>query len=110
MLKGLVRQLGVFALLVVLLSFLWPWPVILFLALLLVSAVMLYRQHSRRDLAFYSAAFVLGPLGEAIIVYFGNWSYSEPVFDLIPIWLPLIWGIAALLVQNLADLLAEESG
>ena len=66
------------------------------------SLFMLYRWHGRADLFYYGTGFVLGPLGEAMAVYFGAWRYAKPQF-LIPIWLPFLCGIAALLVKRLCE-------
>jgi hypothetical protein len=57
---------------------------------------------------FYFVAFVLGPLGELIAICFGAWSYAEP-FYFIPIWLPFIWGIAALFMKKLAETLTANN-
>jgi hypothetical protein len=63
---------------------------------------MLCRWHSRSDLIFYFVAFSLGPAGEVVAVYCGAWEYSKP-FYLIPIWLPFLWGIAALFMKKISE-------
>jgi hypothetical protein len=65
---------------------------------------MLSKWHTKSDLIFYFVAFVLGPLGELIAIYFGAWGYTEP-FYFIPIWLPFLWGIAALFMKKLSETL-----
>jgi len=85
-------------------SFLWEWPVVLLLCFVATSALMLLRWHRRSDVFFYVAGFVLGPLGEAMAVHFNAWQYSKPFF-LVPVWLPCLWGIAALFVKRLCDTL-----
>ena len=85
-------------------SFLWEKPAVLLLCLATISTLMLRRWHLRSDVFFYIAGFVLGPLGEAMAVHFDAWRYSRPFF-LVPIWLPCLWGIAALFVKRLCDTL-----
>lgn len=89
-------------------SFLWQRPHVLLLCLVLISGLMLWRWHQRSDVYFYLAGFVLGPLGEAMAVHFGAWTYGNPVF-LVPIWLPCLWGIAALFVKRLCDTLLRKT-
>lgn len=87
-----------------LVSFLWEKPAVLLLCLAIISALMLRRWHRRSDLLFYIAGFVLGPLGETMVVHFDAWHYSKPFF-FVPIWLPCLWGIAAFFVKRLCDTL-----
>ena len=94
--------LSIYALCIVLASLLWSSPVILSGCFLLIGVLMLYRWHSKTDLLFFSVAFLVGPLGEAIAVRSGAWTYSKPIF-LIPLWLPLLWGIAGLFIKKLCE-------
>ncbi len=87
----------------------WPKPAILTFSYGVISLIALIKWHKRNDLFFYFVAFVLGPVGEAIAVYWGAWHYSEP-FYLIPIWLPLLWGISALLIKNISETLSKGRG
>jgi hypothetical protein len=89
-----------------LVSFLWDRPGVLLAALAALSALMLLRWHQPGDLTAYAVGFTLGPLGEAMAVHFGAWNYARPFF-LIPLWLPFLWGIAALFVKKLAELWAS---
>jgi hypothetical protein len=70
------------------------------------SILVFIRWHTRSDLVFYFTAFVIGSVAESIAIYFGAWKYSKP-FYLIPIWLPLLWGIAALIVKNMSETLLK---
>jgi hypothetical protein len=91
---------------VVLASFLWQKPVILFLCYLLISIVMLWKWHTRSDLVFYFVAFLLGSMADIIAVHFGAWEYSKP-FYLIPSWLPFLWGITALFIKKISEALVK---
>ena len=101
--KQLIRQIGIFALAIGLTSLLWRRPVVLTICLALLSAILLYKWHTKSDLVFYFVPFVLGPLAEGIIIYFGAWQYSKPVY-LIPIWLPVLWGIAVLFIKKTCEI------
>ena len=98
--KELLIEGGIYVSVLSLASFLWRQPAILLFCFLVISVLMLRRWHSPSDLLFYFAGFVLGPLGEAMAVYFDAWHYSKPFF-LVPIWLPCLWGIAALFLKRL---------
>jgi len=102
-------EIGIYALSVALASILWRNPVILALCYILISLFMLYRWHTKSDLIFYFAAFVLGPIGEFVATHFGAWKYSKPTF-LIPIWLPFLWGIALLFMKKFSETLIKKNG
>ena len=98
--KDAVIEIAVYLCSVALTSLLWRFPGFLALSFLLLSVLVLHSWHDRSDLASYVIGFVMGSTGEAVAVYFGAWQYSKPIF-LIPIWLPRLWGIAALFTKRL---------
>ena len=102
MTKTIVALLSIYALCIVLASLLWSSPVILTGCYILIGVLMLYRWHSKTDLLFFFVAFLVGPLGEAIAVRSGAWTYAKPIF-LVPLWLPLLWGIAGLFLKKLCE-------
>jgi hypothetical protein len=99
----------IYAACVILACLLWPLPLFLTICYAALSLILFTRWHSRRDLIFYCVAFVCGPLGEFFAVRFGAWQYAKP-FYLIPLWLPFLWGIAALFIKKLSEALASNSG
>ena len=102
--KELVIEIIIYVLCIALASLLWHRPTVLSLCYILISIIILYRWHAKSDLLFYFVAFVLGPVGEGVAVYFGAWKYSKPL-HLIPIWLPFLWGITALFMKKLSETL-----
>ena len=50
---------------------------------------------------------VVGPSAEIICASRGAWQYAHPDFLGIPLWLPIAWGLAALLVQGISETLAK---
>ena len=105
--KQIAALLLIYALCIGLATLLWSSPIILSGCLVLIGALMLRRWHSKTELLFYFVAFCLGPLGEAIAVRSGAWVYSKPIF-LIPLWLPLLWGIVGLFLKKLCESLAKK--
>ena len=85
-------------------SVLWRTPVAL-TALLIVTGVAIYAlRPSRTSACVYVVGFVFGPLAEGVSISTGAWEYASPTFLGIPVWLPFVWGIAALFIQNSADI------
>ena len=102
--QRLVLYLSSYALTIILASLLWQHPVTLTLAYGLLSLLLLMQWHSRSEVVYFGLAALLGPLGEFVAVSFGAWEYSLPWVN-IPIWLPLAWGIAGLILNKIAGLL-----
>ena len=97
----LVLLLLLYGLCVALASTLWPHPLTLTACCVLVSILALLKRHSKADLISYVVAAVLGPLGEAVVVHYGAWTYAKPIL-LIPVWLPLLWGIVGFFLRRFA--------
>jgi hypothetical protein len=104
--KDLVFELGIYAISIILVGFLWQRPSILTILYVVISLIMLTRWHGKSDLIFYFVAFSLGPIGEAFAICLGAWKYSKP-FYLVPIWLPFLWGISALFVKRISETLLK---
>jgi hypothetical protein len=105
--RELTFELGLYALCIVLVCLLWPKPVLLTICYIALSIVALTKWHTKADLLFYFVTFILGPMGESVAIYFGAWKYSKPLY-LIPIWLPLLWGICALFMKNISETLLRK--
>ena len=63
--------------------------------------------HTKKDVIIYFIGFLLGPITEIFAIYFGAWEYSRPTF-LIPLWLPLLWGMATLSMMKLTEYFTKE--
>jgi hypothetical protein len=96
-----------YALCIALVSMFWQRPITLSLCFVAITVFMVSKWHEKSDLTFYFTAFVLGPIGEALAAYFGAWEYSKPIY-LIPIWLPLLWGIFGMFLKKLCDTLVTK--
>lgn len=104
--KKVATYLPYYAICIALASTLWRDPTFLLCGYIALSALMLWRWHTIQDLIFFVVPLILGPLGEAIAIYSGAWHYAKPL-RLIPIWLPLAWGCAALYMKKTADAVTE---
>lgn len=104
--KELLFELCLYALCIILAGFLWDKPVLLIVCYAVISMTVFTKWHTKSDLFFYFVAFVLGPIGESVAIYFGAWVYSKP-FYLIPLWLPFLWGICALFMKNISETLLK---
>ncbi len=81
--------------------FLHEFPGGLITVLIILSAVFVWLQWSRETLVIFLVVAFLGPLSEIAAIYFGAWIYTTPVLLGIPLWLPFLWGNAALSVLAL---------
>jgi hypothetical protein len=88
-----------YGLCIALASALWAQPATLAICYVLVSILALSKWHAKADVVAYVVAAVLGPMGEAVVVHYGAWTYAKPSL-LIPIWLPLLWGIAGFFLRR----------
>jgi len=104
--QRLVLYLSIYALTVILASLLWSRPVALTLAYVLLSTLLLWQWHSRSEVAYFTLAAFLGPLGELVAVSYGAWEYSLPWVK-IPIWLPFAYGMTGLFLNKIAGLLLQ---
>lgn len=78
--------------------FFWESNAILVPLLALAGAGIVYLNW-RKDLLFvYVFGFVCGPLAEAAAISTGAWSYASPDLLGFPLWLPFLWGNAAVFI------------
>jgi hypothetical protein len=59
--------------------------------------------HKKHDVLFFVTGAIVGPVGEIVCIYFGVWQYANPTFLGIPVWLPLAWGLATMLIKRIAE-------
>src|SRR5213595_129582 len=82
---------------------LWRHPVALIVLVLAVGVAIFLLRPTRPSLVVYAVGFIFGPSAEALGIHAGAWRYSSVDFLGIPIWLPFVWGNAALFIQNAGD-------
>ena len=48
----------------------------------------------KRELVWFIIIGILGSSAESIVIFSGAWSYAQAQLINVPIWLPLLWGLA----------------
>lgn len=85
----------IFVLSIILTSLFWKSNILLFILLLILSLILLYIDNFK-FLKTYISCGIFGSIAEMIAVTTSPWVYSNSSFMGIPIWLPLLWGIASI--------------
>ena len=101
--KELAYELVVFALCICLIVLFWRHVIFLTGCLVVLYAIGNRFWHKKHDYVFFVIGAILGPMAEVVCIYFRVWSYSNPTFLGIPLWLPFAWGIAALMITRIAE-------
>lgn len=81
---------------------LWKTPLTLFAVYIILAALLLGRSRRIADLLYFAVPAILGPLGEIAAILGGAWTYAKPAW-IVPIWLPVAWGCAALFIKRAVD-------
>jgi hypothetical protein len=92
---------------IVCLATLYRQPLVLAGALALLAAVTLLVSRRRGDLAVLVGGVLLGPVAEIVAVRHGAWAYATPDFLGVPLWLPVAWGLATLVIKRISEGLLE---
>ncbi|MEK6933082.1 MAG: hypothetical protein AABW56_04805 [Nanoarchaeota archaeon] len=87
-----------------LVSVFWEKPDLLTLILVILSLVIVfistkYMSKDSEDIILFLLVGVTGAFAEVIAIYFGAWRYGKPQLIGIPYWLPLAWGLAAIIIK-----------
>lgn len=79
-------------------ALLWCHNIILFALLLIMAAALFLIERSNSEIKTFLFCAICGMTAEYIAISFGAWNYQNPNFFNIPIWLPLLWGIASVFI------------
>lgn len=80
-------------------------PLVLTSVLLAGSLLLLAYKPQKGDVYFYAIAAVIS-LHEVVVINFGAWKYANPSFLGIPLWLPFMYGLIAVVIKRIAHLYA----
>ena len=80
---------------IVVTSLFWKNNILLFIILLILSLIILYIDNFK-FLKTYICCGLFGAFAEIVAVTTNPWIYTNPSIMRIPIWLPLLWGIASI--------------
>lgn len=82
----------------------WRDNLLLLVFLILLSMVMLFRERSKAELFTFLFCGIAGACAEMVAIYAGAWTYGNPNMINIPIWLPVLWGIAGVFMGKVYTL------
>jgi len=88
--------IAIFSLLSVFL--LWKYNWILFIILIALASILLYSRKSKKEVLMFILFAIGGAVAEIIAMLSGAWVYTNPNLFSIPIWLPVLWGIAGICI------------
>ncbi len=98
--RDLILEFTTYGIMIVFMAAFWRNNLLTFALLLLVWLTAIRFWHSKKDVIFFAAAAILGSLAEIICIWFGAWLYANPNMINIPVWLPLAWGCAGVLIRR----------
>jgi len=79
-------------------SLLWKESYILTVVLGITAMCMLLVNKSKHEIYLFFLSGMAGAFAEAIAISAGAWTYTLPTLIGVPIWLPVLWGIAAVFI------------
>lgn len=82
----------------------WRFPVAVLLLLLGIVALAFWLRHNPHDVWLFLLISFWGVAAEMVAIRYGTWMYGLPQFWGVPIWLPVLWGMAALFIKQLSEL------
>jgi uncharacterized membrane protein YoaT (DUF817 family) len=85
---------------IILIALFWEDNFVLTLFVAVYTAFLLKFWHAIEDLRCFIFVVIVGTASEIVSVSFGAWTYNNPTFLGIPIWLPLTWGVASLCLRR----------
>ncbi|MBI4173970.1 MAG: DUF2878 family protein [Candidatus Aenigmarchaeota archaeon] len=94
-----------FVLGVTLVSLLYRQSLLLAFLLAFMAAATLGTWRRAEEFYLFLSGAILGSLAEMAAVSFGAWQYAAPDIAGIPLWLPMLWGLAFIFCARLAGLI-----
>jgi len=79
-------------------ALIWNHNSILFAILIFSAILMLLIEKSKNEVKTFIFCSISGAAAECVAISFGAWTYKNPNFFTIPIWLPLLWGISSIFI------------
>jgi len=102
---GVLYEVGVYFAAILITSLFWKNNNLVFFLLGLLWLIAILLWHDKYDFIAFIIAAVLGPIAEIICIRFGVWSYANSSLFGIPIWLPLLWGFAVVMLRRIFETL-----
>jgi hypothetical protein len=108
--RDLLLEVVFFFVLVMLLSFFYSNNLLLTALLIAYLGVIWKFFPKKADIYYFLPAAILGPIGEVIAISYGVWQYANPTILGVPLWLPIGWGLSAMIALRIAHTIAGMSG
>jgi len=108
--KEMFLELIIFCLGVASISIFFTNNVALSLLLILIWVAGIKFWHKKHDVYFFVSGAFVGTVAEIICIHFGVWQYANPTIFGIPMWLPLAWGFATMLIKRIAETFVKIEG
>jgi hypothetical protein len=89
---------------IILISLLYTNNILLTFLLVLIWSIGIKGWYKHHDVYFLVSGAIIGTVAEIICIYFGVWKYANPIFLGIPLWLPLAWGLAVVLIKRFGEI------
>jgi hypothetical protein len=86
----------------------WQHEILVTIGLLVVLSVFMLEREHRKHVPIFMYAALFGPISEAICIASGAWSYTNAQFLIIPLWLPLVWGMAGVHMSEISERLNKK--
>jgi hypothetical protein len=109
MIKRLKRTIVDFFLLILamlVIIFLWANTILTVVFLFFISIAMLIKTN-KTDIMFFIIIGLGATLVESLTISSGAWVYSAQHIGIVPIWIPLYWGIGGTVMKDIYFLLKE---
>ncbi|MDX9970719.1 MAG: hypothetical protein RBS56_02320 [Candidatus Gracilibacteria bacterium] len=101
--KELILEVIALFALVFLMAFFWQNNTLLTSIFVIIAVVVLTFLKNKSDILLFLIATIFFQIGEIILSRFGAWTYNNPSFLGIPIWISLSWGFSALIIKRLSE-------
>lgn len=88
----------------------WREPVLLSFLLLAIAGAMIWLRKDACEVALFALCGIAGTAAEAIGIAGGAWQYGKVFAFGVPMWLPVLWGIAAIFMARCYFQIAGRSG
>lgn len=83
-------------------ALLWKYNFLLTAILIILAILMLLMNKSKQEIKTFVFCGVFGAMAETFTIIFGAWTYGNPNFIGIPVWLIILWGIAAVFTNRVS--------
>ena len=75
-------------------------PLLTFLLATIGGLMIVIGDNFLGDLLLFISCGAMGTLAELLSIHYGAWAYALPSFAGIPLWLPFLWGTAAVFMKR----------